>query len=162
MRMRSLTMCGWKHNSKGFTLITTLMLLFLLSGLAIGMLMMVNTEVKVGTQGVQNNVAFHGAEGAIEKMTSDLSTALQTSLSPTISEIATLATNPGPPVIGGITFATNGYTLTPVTTSTVCTGGATGGCCPTGVSTPCISFTQGVVPGGPYAGLNAVLMNVQL
>jgi len=162
MRVRSLTMCSSKHNSKGFTLITTLMLLFLLSGLAIGMLMMVNTEVKVGTQDVQNNVSFHAAEGAIEKMTSDLSTALQTTLSPTIADIENLGANPGPPSIPGITFPASGYTLTPVTTSTACTAGQTSGCCPTGVSTPCISFSQGVVASGPYAGLNAQLMNVQL
>ena len=36
--------------SRGFTLIATLLLLLLMSGIAIGMLMMVNTEGKVGTQ----------------------------------------------------------------------------------------------------------------
>jgi hypothetical protein len=155
-------MCSRKHNSKGFTLITTLMLLFLLSGLAIGMLMMVNTEVKVGTQDVQNNLTFHAAEGAIEKMTSDLSTALQTTLSPTVTDIENLGTSPGPPAIPGISFPASGYTLTPVTTSTACAAGVTTQCCPSGVSTPCISFSQGVVSSGPYSGLNAQLMNVQL
>jgi len=132
-----------KSNSSGFTLITTLMLLFLLSGLAIGMLMMVNTEVKVGTQDVQNNITFHAAEGAIEKMTSDLANLFQDSLSPSPTDIEGLGANPGPPVFNGITFP--GYTLTPVTN-------AAGN----------IAETPAVVPSGPYAGLNAETMQVNL
>ena len=134
-----------KSNSSGFTLITTLMLLFLLSGLAIGMLMMVNTEVKVGTQDVQNNLTFHAAEGAIEKMTSDLANLFQDSLSPSPADIEGLAVTPGPPVFNGITFPAGGYTLTPVTN-------AAGN----------IAETPAVVPSGPYAGLNAETMQVSL
>ena len=132
-----------KLNSSGFTLITTLMLLFLLSGLAIGMLMMVNTEVKVGTQDVQNNVSFHAAEGAIEKMTADLANLFQDSLSPSTSDISSLAVSPGPPVFSGISFP--GYTLTPITN-------AAGN----------IAETPAVVAAGPYAGLNAETMQVNL
>jgi type II secretory pathway pseudopilin PulG len=103
-----------KSNSDGFTLITTLLLLFLLSGLAIGMLMMVNTEVKVGTQDVQNNLTFHAAEGAIENMTAQLSTVLTNNLAPTINQITSLDNVPGPPAIPGITFPPGSYTLSPV------------------------------------------------
>jgi len=148
MKMRILTMSGRKDQSKGFTLITTLILLFLLSGLAIGMLMMVNTEVKVGTQDTQNNVTFHAAEGGIEKMTSDLGNILNQTLAPTAVQIQNLAFTPGPPVIPGITFPNpgaafpnGGYTLTPVTDA----GGN-------------IIFSQGTTSDG----LNATLMNVQL
>ena len=148
MRMRTLTMSGQRNQSRGFTLITTLILLFLLSGLAIGMLMMVNTEVKVGTQDVQNNVTFHAAEGGIEKMTSDLGNALNQTLAPTAAQIQNLAFVPGPPAIPGITFPNpgaafpnGGYTLTPVTD-------AAGN----------IIFSQGTTS----SGLNATLMNVQL
>jgi type II secretory pathway pseudopilin PulG len=158
-------MRSWKHNSKGFTLITTLILLFLLSGLAIGMLMMVNTEVKVGTQDVQNNVTFHAAEGAIEKMTADLSNTLEATLSPSVGDITTLATAPGPPVLPGITFPNpgaafpnGGYTFSPV----VCTGPNTPAPNCTGANVGAIAFTPGVVPYGNFAGLNATLMNVQL
>ena len=147
-------MCSRKQNSKGFTLITTLILLFLLSGLAIGMLMMVNTEIKVGTQDVQNNLTFHAAEGAIEKMTADLGTTLQSTLSPSPSDITNLAIAPGPPVIPGITFPNpgaaypnGGYTFTPIAPVN-----ALGNLVP----------TAGVVPSGNFAGLNALLINVQL
>jgi hypothetical protein len=158
-------MGSWEHNSKGFTLITTLMLLFLLSGLAIGMLMMVNTEVKVGTQDVQNNVTFHAAEGAIEKMTADLANTLQTTLSPSVTDITNLASSPGPPVLSGITFPNpgvaypnGGYTYTPV----LCTGANTPAPNCTADNIGALAITPGAVPSGNFAGLNALLMNVQL
>lgn len=131
--------------SKGFTLITTLLLLFLLSGIAIGMLMMVNTEGKVGTQDVENNQTFHAAEGAIEKMTSDLSTTFATSLSPTAADVEALgslvptSTYQQSGSWPGVSFPT--YTLSPV-----------------GNFVP----VTGVVQSGPYAGLNASLLQVQL
>ncbi|HXY09102.1 MAG TPA: hypothetical protein VEI52_14770 [Terriglobales bacterium] len=132
-----------RSKSSGFTLITTLMLLFLLTGLAIGMLMMVNTEVKVGTQDVQNNVTFHAAEGAIEKMTSDLANLFTNTLSPSPTDISSLGAAPGPPTFSGITFP--GYTLAAVTN-------AAGK----------IAETPAVVASGPYAGLNAETMQVNL
>src|SRR6204780_3836649 len=79
------------RSNKGFTLIATLLLLLLLSGIAIGMLMMVSTEGKVGTHDVQSNTTFHAAEGAIEKMTSDLAGTFQNIESPTVSQIEGLS-----------------------------------------------------------------------
>jgi Tfp pilus assembly protein PilX len=141
------------RKSKGFTLITTLLLLFLLSGLAIGMLMMVNTEVKVGTQDVQNNVTFHAAEGAMEKMTADIANLFTTDLSPNPQDIANLSTAPGPPVLTGITFPAGGYTLTPVTNPPGCTG----------VPPACkMVENPGTVVSGPFAGLSAQLLQVNL
>jgi Tfp pilus assembly protein PilX len=107
-----------KLDSRGFTLIASLMLMLIMSGVAIGLLMMVNTEGKVGSQDVQNNLTFHAAEGGIEHMTSDLAAMFQNIESPTAAQIAALsadapantplmsypvysltaATNPGPPV----------------------------------------------------------------
>ena len=52
-------------NSRGFTLVASLMLMLIMSGVAIGLLMMVNTEGRAGNQDVQNNLAFHSAEGEI-------------------------------------------------------------------------------------------------
>ena len=66
-------------HTKGFTLIASLLMLLMLSGIAIGLMMMVSTEGKVGGTDLQNNVAYHAAEGGIEKMYSDLSTVFQTS-----------------------------------------------------------------------------------
>ena len=80
-----------KLDSRGFTLIASLMLMLIMSGVAIGLLMMVNTEGKVGGQDVQNNLAFHAAEGGIEHMTSDLANMFQNIESPTASEIEALS-----------------------------------------------------------------------
>src|SRR5450755_5038107 len=70
-------------HSKGFTLIASLLMLLLLSGIAIGLLMMVNTETKVGSTDLQNNLAFHAADGAMEKMASDLSATFHNAQAPT-------------------------------------------------------------------------------
>ena len=77
--------------SRGFTLIATLLLLLLLSGIAIGLMMMVNTEGKVGGADLQNNVAYHSAEGGIEKMTSDLAAMFKTVQAPQPSDICALS-----------------------------------------------------------------------
>ena len=56
-----------RHHAQGFTLIACLLMLLLLSALAIGLMMMVTTESKVGGTDLQNNLAYHAAEGGIEK-----------------------------------------------------------------------------------------------
>ncbi len=112
--------------TKGFTLIASLLLLLLLSGIAIGLMMMVNTEGKVGGSDLQNNASFHSAEGGIEKMTSDLATVFKSAQSPNVSQICGvggpafggLAANE--PAIAGITWKE--YQVTP---------GALGVACPT-------------------------------
>jgi len=80
-----------KLDSRGFTLIASLMLMLIMSGVAIGLLMMVNTEGKVGGQDIQNNLAFHAAEGGIEHMTSDLANMFQNIESPTAAQISALS-----------------------------------------------------------------------
>src|ERR1700751_1866467 len=79
---RGYTMMNAPLRTKGFTLIASLLLLLLLSGIAIGLMMMVNTEGKVGGTDLQNNIAFHAAEGGVEKMTADLASTFQHAQSP--------------------------------------------------------------------------------
>lgn len=88
--------------TKGFTLIATLLMLLLLSGIAIGLMMMVNTEGKVGGTDLQNDIAYHAAEGGIETMYTQLSSALQNSQVPTVAVIC--GVNTQAPTIPGITF----------------------------------------------------------
>ena len=68
-------------------------MLLLLSGIAIGLMMMVNTEGKVGGTDLQNNLAYHAAEGGIEKMYSDLSAVFQNAQSPTATAICGVGDN---------------------------------------------------------------------
>ncbi|MBI3474558.1 MAG: hypothetical protein HY010_02410 [Acidobacteria bacterium] len=91
-----------KLHSRGFTLIASLLLLLLLSGIAIGLMMMVNTEGKVGGVDLQNNVAYHNAEGGIEKMTSDLAATFRSAQSPQPSDICALSALQ--PTIAGVTW----------------------------------------------------------
>jgi Tfp pilus assembly protein PilX len=98
-----------KFGARGFTLIASLMLLLIMSGVAIGLLMMVNTEGKVGSQDTQNTVAFHAAEGAIEHMTSDLYGLYQSMLSPSAAQIAALNADAPP---NTPTMLYENYTLT--------------------------------------------------
>ena len=76
-----------ESSSRGFTLIASLLLLCLLSGIAIGLLMMVNTEGRAGGDDLQNTMAYRSAEGAIEKMTSDLSNSFLGGAVPTPTQI---------------------------------------------------------------------------
>jgi len=118
--MKSYGMKSARLHSKGFALIASLLLLLLLSGIAIGLMLMVNTEGKVGGTDLQNNLAYHYAEGGIEKMTSDLAAAFQNAQSPSASDICNLGLpNISGPSMVGVTWKE--YQVTP---------GALGAACP--------------------------------
>src|SRR5947207_10769250 len=89
--MRSHFMKSARLRSRGFTLIATLLMLLLMSGIAIGLMMMVNTEGKVGGVDLQNNLAYHNAEGGIEKMTADLSATFKSMQAPKAADICNLS-----------------------------------------------------------------------
>lgn len=137
-------MPGTKRNSLGFTLIASLLMLLLMSGIAIGLLMMVNTEGRVGGNDLENNLAYHDAEGAIEKMTADLANTFQTVQAPTPGQISNLAYNPGPPTNDPNVVYTD-YSLTPVLNAQ----GA-------------IATNYHQIQTGPNQGLYAQLMDVNL
>ena len=154
--MGSYGMKSARLHTKGFTLIASLLLLLLLSGIAIGLMMMVNTEGKVGGSDLQNNASFRSAEGGIEKMTSDLATVFKSAQSPNVGQICGVG---GPafggsaanePAIAGITWKE--YQVTP---------GALGVACPTQAQ-----FTQlynwGNVQSGPNQGLYAQIIPVNM
>jgi len=100
--MESYRMKSVRPHTKGFTLIASLMMLLLLSGIAIGLMMMVNTEGKVGGTDLQNDLAFHSAEGGIETMYSNLSAVFQNTMVTQASQICAvgLPTTNGPTMVG--------------------------------------------------------------
>src|SRR5271165_7139768 len=103
-RLQTKRMHGGKRHSGGFTLIASLLMLLLLSGISIGLLMMANTESKVGGTDLQNNAAYHAAEGGIEKMYSDLSAVFQNSQAPTTTQICAVGNTP--PNMLGVSWKT--------------------------------------------------------
>jgi Tfp pilus assembly protein PilX len=81
--LRREKMVRTKLSSRGFTLIASLLLMLLLSGVAIALLMMVNTEQRSGAADLSNNYTYRSTEGAMEKMTSDLANTFKSIQSPT-------------------------------------------------------------------------------
>ena len=146
--MRSYDRKSARRASKGFTLIASLLLLVLLSGMSIGLLMMVNTEQKVGGTDLQNNVAFHTAEGGIEVMQSNLVAVFQSAQSPTAAEICAVSNTP--PTIAGVTW--KAYNVVPGPTgTTTCPSSLTG------------LAKWGVITGsGQNAGLQAQIIPVNM
>src|SRR5579862_7560245 len=104
-------MLNTKFGSRGFTLIASLLMLLLLSGFALGLMMMVNTEQRVGGYDLNNNYTYHAAEGAIEKMTSDVASTFKSIQSPTSSQICALSNN-YPTWDSSITYTT--YNIAPI------------------------------------------------
>ena len=136
---------GQKRHSGGFTLIASLLMLLLLSGIAIGLLMMANTESKVGGTDLQNNIAYHAAEGGIEKMYSDLSAVFQSSQAPTTSQICNVSNTP--PSMVGVSW--NTYSVAPAS-----------GCGTSAPATPTATWKP--LTGGPEAGLWAQVIPVNM
>jgi hypothetical protein len=91
-----------QHRSEGFTLIATLLLLLLLSGVALGLMYMVNTEARIGGNDLENGLAYHAAEGGMEKMTADLANLFSSSQAPNTITIGALQAFP--PTIPGVTY----------------------------------------------------------
>jgi Tfp pilus assembly protein PilX len=144
-------------HSRGFTLIASLLMLLLLTGIAIGLLMMVNTEGKVGATDVQKNVAYHAAEGGIEKMTNDLATTFNNAQSPTADEIYALSNHP--PSIPGIIWPPGGYTVMLANGQT--TGKLTEKCTAnTTLNSPNPCWAQ--VQSGPNTGLWAQIIPINM
>jgi Tfp pilus assembly protein PilX len=131
-----------KLGSRGFTLIATLMLMLIMSGVAIGLLMMVNTEGKVGSGDTQNNLAFHAAEGGIEHMTSDLANMFQNIESPTAAQIAALSAD------APTNSAFMSYPVYSLTAATNANG--------------TLAANWGQIAAGTYQGLYAQLLPVNL
>ncbi len=128
-------------HSRGFTLIASLLMLLLLSGIAVGLMMMVNTEGKVGGVDLQNNVAYHNAEGAVEKMTSDLAATFKSVQAPKPSDICALSALQ--PNIPGVTW--KDYQVQPAS-----------GC------TAPLTNNYGQISSGPNQGLWAQIIPVSM
>ena len=142
--MKSYGMNSAKQHTRGFTLIASLLMLLLLSGIAIGLMMMVNTEGKVGGTDLQNNLAFHAADGGMEKMAADLSAEFANAQSPHTSEICNLGSASFQPVMLGVTWSQ--YSVQPASGCTI--------------DPP--THTWGQISAGPDAGLWAQIIPINM
>ncbi len=83
-----------KNGMRGFTLIASLLVLVLLSGVAIGLMFLVNSQQHVGSNDMEDNLAFYGAESGMEKMTSDLAALYAINPAPSQAAISNIANSP--------------------------------------------------------------------
>src|SRR5262245_23635779 len=98
---------------KGYALLSTLILLFLLTAIAIGMMYSSLSERTNATSDMQKNKAFYGAEAAMEKMTADLGTLYSNEKSPTINDINGLTVPANYPAVPGVKFTEYNITVPP-------------------------------------------------
>ena len=87
-------MCRTKGRSRGFTLVASLLVLALLSGIAISLLFMVQGAGQVGGNDLETNRAYYGAESGMELLTANLAALYQQSQSPTPLQLTALTNNP--------------------------------------------------------------------
>src|ERR1017187_1023272 len=80
-----------RWDSRGFTLIAALLLTLVMSALAVGLLYLVSNEQRMGSNDLEGNEAYSGAEAGIETLTAQLSVLYQTSSTPNAAAITALA-----------------------------------------------------------------------
>jgi hypothetical protein len=80
-----------RSHMRGFTLIASLLVLVLLSGVAIGLMYLTNGEGHIGSNDLEDNLAYYGAESGMEKMTADLAALYVSKMVPSITDIANVA-----------------------------------------------------------------------
>jgi Tfp pilus assembly protein PilX len=137
-----------KLATRGFTLIASLLLLLLLSGFALALLTMVNSEQRAGGYDLNNTYTYRSAEGAMEQATSNLANTFKSVQAPTGAQICGLSTTPGPPTWDAtVTYPV--YNIAPV---------------PIGAAAPCTALTTvwGQIQSGPDAGLYAQIIPVSI
>jgi hypothetical protein len=80
-------------------------MLMLLSGIAIGLMFLVNGEGKVGGNDLESSQAFYGAESGMEKLSADVAALYQTKVSPTQNDFNLVAANvPTSSMIPGMNY----------------------------------------------------------
>ena len=123
------------HRSRGFTLIASLLLLLLLSAIAVGLMYTVTGSGKVGSNDLEANTAYYGAESGMEKLTADLASLYQQKLAPTQADLTTLAATspPSSAMVAGMTYVETAAWSNvdgagnPITTTSIVSQGAYAG-----------------------------------
>lgn len=101
------------EREKGVALITSLMILFLISAIVVGMCWMVMSDQRLGGNNKSRELAFYGAEAGMEKMTTDVANEFASSGSLTAANVAAITALP-PTGLTGVTYlnAAGGSTYT--------------------------------------------------
>ncbi len=137
-----------RKTQRGIALITVLLLLTLLSGIAVALVYKVNHEQHLQGADSGNTVAYYGAEAGMEKMMADLSLLYAQKAAPTNCDIVALQATPPNAAAVGTTYREYVYNVPPP---------PGGGCAAPATNVQTIS-------SGANAGLQAqiVRMNLQV
>ncbi len=99
------------HSSKGFALVSAMLIVMLLSGISVGTMYLVNTEIRLMATDLENTQAFYAAEAAMEKMMADLSALYTSQLAPTVADIEGLDDPSYQPIISDVTYPEYKFTV---------------------------------------------------
>jgi Tfp pilus assembly protein PilX len=145
-----------RRNERGFTLVAALMTTILLSGVAVGLIYLVNSEVRVGGNDLESNLAYYAAEAQMENLTGQLDILYQTNPAPKAADINALWQNQSnwATSIAGANITNVVYSNNPMITWPQ-TNTVTGADCTT---KPNNCATSAVVQAGENAGMVAAVV----
>jgi Tfp pilus assembly protein PilX len=131
----------FRNHDSGVALIAVLMVLLILTTMMLGFYFVTTGEQRVAASDRDNTVAYYGAVGGLEKMSSDLAAFFVSHTSPTPSQIDALTGSSYVPSILGISYPPGGYIIQ----YTTATNGK-------------LASTSGTIQGnGPLQGLQGVI-----
>jgi Tfp pilus assembly protein PilX len=129
----------------GFALLSSLIILFLLSALAVAIFYSTVSERANSGTDLQKNTAYYASEAAMEKMTSDLGNLYQTDKSPSILQINSVTNATYQPNISNASYTEYNIQVTPD---------------PKNAAMPASATSN--ISSGPNAGLSAEIIKMQL
>ena len=130
-------------DESGIALLTALLVLFLMSAMLVGFILLVTSGQRSSGMDNDYNKAFYGAESGLEKITADIGTLFNSNYAPTGAEVDAIATNS--PAITGIQYFDQSNNSTYQITYPRDANG-----------NPLASFAQITSGSSPYQGMSAL------
>ena len=98
------------HSSKGFALLTSMLLMALQAAFSAGMIYVVQSEARLSGMDMENTQAYYGASAAMEKMVVDLND-LSLQQVPTVANIEALGGLTEAPSLPGVEYSEYSFTV---------------------------------------------------
>jgi hypothetical protein len=132
-----------RSEDSGMVLAVVLLVMLVFTVMMLGFYLVTTGEQKIAASDRDSTVAYYGAIGALEKMSSDLAALFVTYVSPSPSQITGLTGSTYVPSIPGVTFAAGSYSICQPPS------------CPMGAT---LASTPGTINGnGPLQGLQGII-----
>jgi hypothetical protein len=145
-------------SSRGYALLSALLLLLLLSAMAVGMVYLTQTETRLGGTDRENTLAYYGAEAAMEQMITDLSAVYSRLQVPTQADVDALEA--AQPVLPGIVYSKYDIGNLGTTENRTLSGGPHAGLI--GMITPVTLNVTAARPGGAEVRMSRTVEVAQI